>query len=69
MRKAIAWVLGWKVVVLLDCDGEVTVRLARPTPFGLACYRMSRVFGIGYCLLLEGGRVSGASYVREWKEA
>lgn len=69
MRTFIAWALGWKVVALLDHDGEVTFRLAQPTPFGLVCYRMSRVFKIGKCLLTDGGRVCGASYVKEWREA
>ena len=69
MRKFIAWVLGWKVVALLDIDGEVTFRLARPTPYGLVCFRMSRVFQIGRCLLCDDGRVHGAPYVKEWREA
>lgn len=69
MRKLIAWALGWKVVALLDHDGEVTIRLAQPTPFGLVCYRMSRTFKIGRCLLTGDGRVSGAIYVKGWREA
>lgn len=66
IRSAIAFVLGWRVVALLDYDGEVNFRLAQPTPFGYRCYRMSRTFKIGKCLLLDGGEIIGASYVKTW---
>lgn len=69
MRKLITLILGWKVVALRDFDGQVVFRLAQPTPFGMGCFRMSRFFEIGSCTLLDGGRVSGCSYVEEWRPA
>jgi len=69
MRKLIAFIIGWKVVALRDFDGVVVFRLAQPTPFGMRCFRMSRVFEIGSCTLLDGGRVSGCCYVHEWRPA
>ena len=69
MRRLIAWLFGWKIVYLLDFDGEVCCRLAQPSPFGWTAYRMSRVFGIGKVLLLPNGRTRGACYVDEWRPA
>lgn len=69
MRHLIARVLGWKVVWLKDFDGELVCRLARPTPFGLRAWRMSRVLRISPVTLLDGGVVRGACYVSEWREA
>lgn len=68
-RKIIAAILGWKVVYLLDFDGEVVCRLARPTPFGASAWRMSRTFRVAHVRLLPDGTVQGASYVREWADA
>jgi len=69
MRRLIAFALGWKVVYLLDFDGEVTKRLARPTPFGATAWRMSRSMHVGQVLLLPDGSVRGSRYVTEWAEA
>lgn len=67
MRKLIAFLLGWRVVALLDFDGEVNFRLAEPTPFGFRVYRMSRFFKVGQCLLVDGGKVVGRPYVEAWE--
>jgi hypothetical protein len=67
MRQIVAWVLGWKVVYLMDHDGHVCQRLAEPTPFGLVAWRMSRLFRIARVLLLPDGTVTGRSYVTRWK--
>jgi hypothetical protein len=55
---------GGVLVYLLDHDGEVTTRVATPTPFGLSCCRHG--LGIGPVLLLADGRVQGAGYVTRW---
>lgn len=68
MRNLIAYLLGWRVVWLLDHGGDVSCRLAQPTPFGLAAWRMSRAFRIAPVLCLPGGKTVGASYVKEWRE-
>lgn len=67
IRRLVALLLGWRVVWLRDYDGEVVCRLAKPTPYGMMAYRMSRLFGISPVILLPGGKVTGASYVHEWR--
>lgn len=63
----IAPLFGRKVVWLMDFDGEVNKRWAYKTPFGFVCNRKGFVLRRP-CLLLEDGRVSGVSYVSEWRE-
>lgn len=55
---------GGRVVFLLDCDGEITRTIARPTGFGsLVARRM-----IGQKVILEpNGTVSNLSYVDRWE--
>jgi hypothetical protein len=67
VRFVIAWLLGWQVVWLQDHDGAIHQRLARPTPYGLLAYRMSRVFRIAPILLLPDGVTKGRCYVVSWK--
>ena len=62
----IAKLLGREVVWLQDFDGEVNKRWAKPTPFGLVCWRM---YPVSKALLLPNGEVKGPSYVASWKPA
>jgi len=66
IRTLIAKLMGWKVVWLMDRDGETTRRLAHPTPYGWRAIRHG--LGIGPVILLPEGKVTGLIYVVSWKE-
>lgn len=65
LQKIIAFLARRELVWLRDYDGEVVLRIARRTPFGLECYRYPP--GGGRCLLFPDGTFKGPSYVDEWK--
>lgn len=65
LKRIMAFLLRRELVWLRDFDGEVVLRMARRTPFGLECYRHS--FGVGRCRLFRDGSFNGPSYVGEWK--
>ena len=56
--------LGYKIVYVMDFDGSVYKRWARPTPFGYTC----KSLGIAL-LLLDDGTVVGPGWVESWKPA
>lgn len=66
--KWIARIFGRQVVHLVDHDGVVTARWAKPTPRGLSCRRF---LGLRHtqCLLLADGSVIGPRYVSRWSPA
>ena len=67
MRRLIAKLLGWRVVYLVDNDGEVTQRLAQPDGIGgRYAWRMSRISRIRRVTLLPGGGIKPSCYVRRW---
>lgn len=59
--------LGFRMVAIMDHDGEVVYRRARMTPFGLKAERQS--FGIRPMTLNEDGSVFPDCYVKSWKDA
>lgn len=65
IKRVAAFLSGRELVWLIDFDGEVSLRAAKRTPFGLVCNRFG--FGFARCLLLPGGRVQGPSFVKQWK--
>ena len=65
LKRIIALLLRRELVWLQDHDGEVVLRIARRTPFGLECYRHPP--GGGRCLLFPDGSFKGPSYVDAWK--
>lgn len=62
-----AWLTNGKLVWLQDFDGEVTLSIARPNPFGGMVAERHWPFNIRKVYLLPNGDVIG-SYVRKWKE-
>ena len=65
LAARLARMFGRRRVALQDFDGEVTIRWAKKTPFGLTCYRMG--LDIAPCLLLEDGSVKVCDFVTAWK--
>lgn len=65
LRKIVAFLMRRELVWLRDYDGEVVLRTARRTPFGLECYRHPP--SGARCLLFPDGTIKGPSYVDEWK--
>ena len=66
-RYFIAKLMGWMLVWLQDFDGEIVLRCARPTPFGLIAYRMGYINGT--CILNKDGTVTGKTpsfYCKRW---
>lgn len=68
MFKLWAFLTGQKIVYLKDSDGDVTKTLAKNTPYGYVAKRYWP-FNIRNVILLDGGKVEGGSYVKEWKES
>lgn len=58
---------GGDLVWLRDHDGEVTLTIARRTPFGDLIAKRFWPTNIRNVMLLPGGEVAGGAYVEEWK--
>lgn len=71
MRNLLYWLLwrlfGVRSVVLIDYDGELSLRMARR--LGQRFYARRVGFGLANITLLPGGRTEGPSYVRGWEPA
>jgi hypothetical protein len=65
-RKIIARLFGYRVVWIQYFDGEVQIRLVKPTPYGLTGW-VHRSTRLGAITCLENGEVAGVSYVYYWK--
>ena len=65
LAARLARMFGRRRVALQDFDGEVTIRWAKNTAFGLTCDRMG--LNIAPCTLLEDGSVTRCSFVTAWK--
>lgn len=57
---------GGKLVMLIDYDGDRTIRIARQSGGIWLCDRQQ--FMIRIVELLADGTVAGYSYVKSWKE-
>jgi hypothetical protein len=66
MRKLIAKLMGWKVVWLIDYDGETNLRFAKPTALGWRVKRLA--FNIRTVILLPEGELKNGSWVKCWIE-
>ena len=67
LRRLIARLIGWRVVYLVDFDGEITQRLAQPDGIGgWYAWRMSRTFNLRRVSLLPGGEIKPNCYVQRW---
>lgn len=66
MFNWIAGLLGYRVVWLLDFDGEVRKVWARVSPFGLTCGRLGF---ISPRILLRPDGTTSCSWVEEWRYA
>jgi hypothetical protein len=67
LRRLIARLIGWRVVYLVDHDGEVTQRFAQPNGIGgWYAWRMSRTFNLRRVSLLPGGEIKPSCYVQRW---
>lgn len=64
-----AKLIGGKLVWLRDYDGEVTLTVAKLNPWGEWIAKRYFPFSIRQVRLMPGGKVSGASYVEDWKWA
>ena len=56
-------IFGATVVMTEDYDGEIRIRLAKNTPFGLRC---RGIFGPLSVELNPDGSCSGKRYVKRW---
>jgi hypothetical protein len=63
LKRVCAFVFRLDLVWLKDRDGEVNLRFARNTPFGVTCVRFRK----NICRLQPDGTVTGVPYVTEWK--
>lgn len=61
-----AFLTRQKLVYLKDFDGELTLTVAKKTPFGYVAKR-HWPFHVLDVILLEGGKVEHGSYVHEWR--
>ena len=68
MRRLIAKIFGWKVVWLIDFDGTIHYRIARPLPDG-RWWATRMGVGIARVILEKDGTVSQPSFVKTWIEA
>lgn len=57
---------GGRLVWLKDIDGEVTLAIARQSPFGGMFAERRWPFKIRTVELLDGGLIGGDSYVEQW---
>jgi hypothetical protein len=64
IRRLLSLLTGRPLVWLQDHDGEVHLRIAKRTPFGLSARRWS--LGVYDCFLREDGSVLGPCYVMRW---
>lgn len=60
-----AWLLGRRLVALIDFDGDVTICLERFDILGRPFVKR-RSFNIRNVLLNEDGSITGGSYVKQW---
>ena len=66
MRKIVAKLLGWKVVTLVDLDGEILVRFGIPSVPGYwYAYRFWLINR--RVALMPDGTTLGLSYVTRWE--
>ena len=67
MMRFWAWLTRREMVWLIDHDGSMHLAIAKKTPSGLMCRRMSMVPHTT-CMLTSGGTVKyGPSYVEAWR--
>lgn len=64
LRHLFAWILGRRVVVLEDIDGELNTRIERRNALGNpSAIRFAFVRDVR---LLDDGKIAGAPYVMRW---
>jgi len=62
-----SWITNGKLVWLEDYDGEVTLSIARKTPWNKLIAKRYWPSGIRFVVLLDDGNVEN-SYVKKWKK-
>ena len=66
IKELIAKLMGWKVVWLVDFNGETNLRLAKPTGMGWRAQRLS--FNVRPVILAPNGELKNGCWVTSWVE-